>query len=529
MPSFTEVMRDHEQLKNTIIQIEQTKNKIKKNEYQLFPPEEIALRTSDREVGPSDFGTGITAGEEVQGLDISVGLKALQESITTGYLPPYQANQMWRILVSKIGTTSPTLTTYKDYMTQTLSLLETRPKFKPNEIGTIKGIIDKLLTNLQPTPASPTIVQLDPSQMNQLINILTTVATSVPPPPSVSSLVAPASVPPAPSAPSAPISSSASTLSLPIPPPAGLSPLNPGDLTTPTLPPAPSPPLPPRPLSGSAGSSSTPFGTPSSTVGTPATVAIGGLPTVSASTTLSADPPESLVPTSLATAFEDASSTNISKSLKEFQTELEKLDYVDLGSDTEAYKTNYNTIVEGMIPSIKSEHGKNKSEKINIIGYYLLGKALGKDVSWVLTSTNEPRAYEVRDKILAGQKSYWTDVSNSISGTPKKTAKNKAKLTKIEYEFVYRMSKNPDTTIINSIYPVESAAAGSGLKAIKSGRRTIKSETAKVNDLVSAISMGNRTKQVFKQLENSLMFLVKKGKISSEYANQFYYEAINQK
>ena len=234
MPSFTEVMRDHEQLKNTIIQIEQTKNKIKKNEYQLFPPEEIALRTSDREVGPSDFGTGITSGEEVQGLDISVGLKALQESITTGYLPPYQANQMWRILVSKIGTTSATLTTYKDYMTQTLSLLETRPKFKPNEIGTIKGIIDKLLTNLQPTPASPTIVQLDPSQMTQLINILTTVATSVPPPPSVSSLVAPASVPPAPPA---PISSSASTLSLPILPPAGLSPLNPGDLTTPTLPP----------------------------------------------------------------------------------------------------------------------------------------------------------------------------------------------------------------------------------------------------------------------------------------------------
>ena len=91
------------------------------------------------------------------------------------------------------------------------------------------------------------------------------------------------------------------------------------------------------------------------------------------------------------------------------------------------------------------------------------------------------------------------------------------------------MSKNPDTTIINSIYPAESAAAGSGLKAIKSGRRTIKSETAKVNDLVSAISMGNRTKQVSKQLGNSLMFLVKKGKISSEYANQFYYEAINQK
>ena len=46
MPSFSQIVKDHQDLRNTITLIEDMKRKIKKNEKEMHPPEEFALRTN---------------------------------------------------------------------------------------------------------------------------------------------------------------------------------------------------------------------------------------------------------------------------------------------------------------------------------------------------------------------------------------------------------------------------------------------------------------------------------------------------
>ena len=159
MPSFSDIIRDHNQLKSTITQIEQMKNRIKANERQMFPPAEFSLRTAPEAVGMSDFGMGAAAGEAVQGLDIAVGLTALLQSITTGFLSPYQVKQMWSILSGKMSGLGVTATQYKQDLGNFLSQTETKSKFTASEIGTLKAIIEILIKDLQPTPANPQIIQ----------------------------------------------------------------------------------------------------------------------------------------------------------------------------------------------------------------------------------------------------------------------------------------------------------------------------------------------------------------------------------
>ena len=98
----------------------------------------------------------------------------------------------------------------------------------------------------------------------------------------------------------------------------------------------------------------------------------------------------------------------------------------------------------------------------------------------------------------------------------------KSKLKKVEYQFFYGLINNPTSELVKDIYPEESPAAGSGLKKISAGRKTIKSVTNQINDLYHAYELGNKSKSVKDQIKSNLEFLHKKNKVGKDYLDAVF-------
>ena len=210
MPSrFSEVIRDHQQLKSTIAQIEEMKNRIKNNEKQMFPPQSFALRSGAEAIGPSDFGEGTRAGDIAQQLDIITSLNALLQSVVSNYLSPFQSLQLWSAISPNIPNNSANVSNYINELTDIFNYLQTESAFKPTDTGAISSLLRRIIQTAERSanPAQPIVIN-NFQNISAVQNIMGNPDGSnnnQPPPPAVQQLVAEISEPSA-----APSSSSGS-------------------------------------------------------------------------------------------------------------------------------------------------------------------------------------------------------------------------------------------------------------------------------------------------------------------------------
>ena len=195
MPSrFSEVIRDHQQLKSTIAQIEEMKNRIKRNERQMFPPQSFALRSGAEAIGPTDFGEGTRAGDLAQQLDIITSLNALLQSVVSNYLSPFQSLQFWSAISPIIPNNSANVSSYIDELTNIFNYLQTESAFKPTDTGAISSLLRRIIQTAERSanPAQPIVVNnfQNISQVQNIMNNPDGSNNNQPPPPAVQQFVA---------------------------------------------------------------------------------------------------------------------------------------------------------------------------------------------------------------------------------------------------------------------------------------------------------------------------------------------------
>ena len=263
MPSFSQIVNNHKELKSTIFAIEQMKKKIIKNEKDMHPPEEFALRMNDIGIG-SELQNNINM--VIDNIEVSnissdiVLLNTLVQGIKSTEFNPLSALQLWGYIQKKLTTYATTR--YNDAiknLSSILNNLSTNKKYTSVEMKTIESTIDimiKEINQLTSTQISKTDIEDELNKMvPELVRQLSTLlggSTGVPPAPGTTG------VPPAPGTtgvPPAPVPVPAPALApVPVPAPA---------LAPPPPPPPPPPALgttgaPPAPVPSSAASASTP-------------------------------------------------------------------------------------------------------------------------------------------------------------------------------------------------------------------------------------------------------------------------------
>ena len=253
MPSFSQIVNNHKELKSTIFAIEQMKKKIIKNEKDMHPPEEFALRTNDIGIG-SDLQNNINM--VIDNIEVSnissdiVLLNTLVQGIKSTEFNPLSALQLWGYIQKKLNTYASTR--YNDAiknLSSILNNLSTNKKYTSVEMKTIESTIDimiKEINQLTSTQISKTDIEdelnkMVPELVRQLSTLLGGTTTAPAPVPVPSPAPAPVPVPAPALAP------------VPVPAPA---------LAPPPPPPPPPPALgttgaPPAPVPSSAASAST--------------------------------------------------------------------------------------------------------------------------------------------------------------------------------------------------------------------------------------------------------------------------------
>ena len=99
MANFSKVIKDHNEMRKTITQLEAVKKRIKAQQREQNPPDEFALRNNTSALGQVGF-EGNQIVDDIQadsGGDASVEmvLRTLLRGIQTGLLNPSNARQLW--------------------------------------------------------------------------------------------------------------------------------------------------------------------------------------------------------------------------------------------------------------------------------------------------------------------------------------------------------------------------------------------------------------------------------------------------
>jgi len=207
------------------------------------------------------------------------------------------------------------------------------------------------------------------------------------------------------------------------------------------------------------------------------------------------------------------------KELRKETTEFESKELTRDGA-SEKRRDRFNNLIKAVSNQIPN--GNNQDEKNTLAAYYMMGKILGKSVDWVLVDNEVTKTYTVIPKMIEAQSNFWTNISSGLTGRAKVFPRSKAKLKKVEYQFVYALINDSTNKLVKDIFPAESPAAGSGLKKISAGRKTIKSVTNQINDLYHAYELGNKSKLVKDQIKSNLEFLHKKNKVGKDYLDAVF-------
>ena len=134
MPSFSEVVKDHQQLKETIAAIEETKKKIRKNELDMNPPEEFALRKNATAI--SVGSTNITEIlDRVTKMGISSNsmlLGIFLQGILNRQFNPINALRLWSFIQQRLNSTLISISSQNasSSLTQFLESKQTEASFQ---------------------------------------------------------------------------------------------------------------------------------------------------------------------------------------------------------------------------------------------------------------------------------------------------------------------------------------------------------------------------------------------------------------
>lgn len=574
MPSrFSEVIKDHQQLKSTIAQIEQMKNKIKNNEKQMFPPQSFTLRNGVEAIGPSDFGEGTRAGDLAQQLNIITSLNALLQSVVSNYLSPFQSLQLWSAISPNIPNNSANVSNYIAELTDIFNYLQSESAFKPTDTGAISSLLRRIIQEAERSanPAQPVVINnfQNISQVQNIMNNPDGSNNNQPPPPAVSSILAAAMAGPTP-----PPSSSSGSDDVDILAQVGQQ----GQQGYPSS---------GEENGDSNGSSNQPqrelfpvqeeFATPAAEIAEAPTTPFTAM-------------------TEVITEVKKSASKAIKAAEKELGYEKQIQEALDKSA--------------ALFPQLE------KTNAINLMAYVFVGIARNKDVAWVLDdyrgTTPAAREQIIRrynakatDAVrlfIAYQREYFAALKREATPgkSPAKVFGRLAESDTAHPRFIHFLMNDAEgpqymspAEILGYIYDNEmpeededgflveeeagmtppetppprmssmSAAQtppsrydaiadviaaspfgaaqgrpvrdrnqrgtynpdtgrdqfGNGLKPVSAGRRTIKSAMNKVNDLYSAIEKGHKSDSVKNQIKSNLEFLVKKGKVSENYLN----------
>jgi hypothetical protein len=239
MPSFSDIVKDHREMRETIAKIEALKKNIRAKEKEFNPDQEIALRSN--QIGIS--GESNEAKKIIDDLvsnnvgNIVVLLKTLLEGVKSGELSPYSALVLWSDIRPKIGSSyySSGIVDATTNLSTIFNASQTREVYTKTELKTIEGLIDLINKEINNQVYPPVQVSDIKTEVDRLLQTLTSVLppapgapapTLAPTPPAVVAPPPPAIVTPSPTA--APTSTSAA-------PPASTSKPAPiGPITSPT-------------------------------------------------------------------------------------------------------------------------------------------------------------------------------------------------------------------------------------------------------------------------------------------------------
>ena len=149
MVSFTDIIKNHAELKDTIAQIEATKKRIKTNEKDVNPSDqEFQLRTHEIAVGPSQFGTGAELTDQLPKPDNLVNIDTIfrifASGIKSGELTPFNAYEAYRIIEKGITVTSSSISDSKKQIGSLLAGLQSKRKFSQTDIRLILQYLEIL-------------------------------------------------------------------------------------------------------------------------------------------------------------------------------------------------------------------------------------------------------------------------------------------------------------------------------------------------------------------------------------------------
>lgn len=219
MPSFSEVVKSHKEMRDTITKIEALKKNIRTKEKEFNPDQEIALRSN--QIGIS--GESNEAKKIIDDLisnnvgNIIVLLKTLLEGVKSKELSPYSALVLWSDIRPKIGTSyySSGIVDATTNLSTIFNASQTKNEYTRTELKTIEGLIDiinKEISNQTYPPVQVSDIKVEIDRLLQtLTRILPTSAGA--PAAGAAAGVPPAGAPAGAPAPTTPSSGILSTLS----------------------------------------------------------------------------------------------------------------------------------------------------------------------------------------------------------------------------------------------------------------------------------------------------------------------------
>ena len=532
MVSFTDIIKNHAELKDTIAQIEATKKKIKANEKEINPSDqEFQLRTHEIAVGPSQFGTGAELTDQLPKPDNLVNIDTIfrifASGIKSGELTPFNAYEAYRIIEKGITVTSSSISDSKKQIGSLLAGLQSKRKFSQTDIrlilqyleildnsitsfveprqnlsnvmstvsgvaGTVSSAVGPTVTNLASgasrvvgetaSATGPLVVSFSIRQMINLVSIymrflgaaVYVTGELVGAIPASSRSMIPSSALPA----------SVPALPAPASPPASPRPATPPVLARPSAPVTPVPaPFTPAPAAAGAAEEVD-------------DELIAGIAALTPSSPPETTPPSPVQAISMARGhwLSKEQADNHLKNKQYTKEEMRKGLFALV-----RLELNIANYLKEAFPA----SNERAIAKEYLIFIYMLGRAKGKT-----------------DKFLDGMLNL-TD--NSLSGVIKtkinilKSAQDASGVIqkKFSENFMKEVYNNDSSKVLDAIFPESrTGAAGSGLKKGK-GIKSIKAVENRANDLMSAAQSGNKSIELRNELDTHLSTLIDKKKMKA--------------
>jgi len=153
MANFSKVIKDHNEMRRTITQLEAVKKRIKTQQREQHPPDEFALRNNMSAIGQSGFeGNEIVDNviKDTGTMNVEILLKTLFRGIESTFLNPRNANNLWTRMRNSVQNNTPTLRTALQNLTTILDRLSSNASFSSTDTQQIKVSIEQLLRELFP-------------------------------------------------------------------------------------------------------------------------------------------------------------------------------------------------------------------------------------------------------------------------------------------------------------------------------------------------------------------------------------------